>query len=223
MSAQFWVFLALDSWWLNFMTDFFFLRYCYSDLSEIHVHPFDDKSFVKFIIHIDSFPIQSSIQLMFINLIMLCKKVSDIWQYITVRTAAGSMGARAVQIVQNVQNVQNVQIVHPKPNSPSLNFWMIKTAQSNFKLLFFCIVLTLWHKVTPKTNGHQRSTSNYNFVIATADDFKMKKSILISYYCLLLRHDWAWILGEKEIFFFFALQHCCWIVGQPSFFYSVYP
>ena len=97
MSAQFWVFLALDSWWLNFMTDFFFLRYCYSDLSEIHVHPFDDKSFVKFIIHIDSFPIQSSIQLMFINLIMLCKKVSDIWQYITVRTAAGSMGARAVQ------------------------------------------------------------------------------------------------------------------------------
>merc|ERR1719391_1281709 len=37
---------------------------------------------------------------MFINLIMLCKKVSDIWQYITVRTAAGSMGARAVQIVQ---------------------------------------------------------------------------------------------------------------------------
>jgi len=39
---------------------FLFSRYCYPDLSEIHVHPFDDKSLVKFIIHIDSFSIQSS-------------------------------------------------------------------------------------------------------------------------------------------------------------------
>jgi len=82
----------------QFYGRFSFSRYCYPDLSEIHVvHPFDDKSFVKFIIHTDSF---FSIQSSRINVYQfdyaLCKKVSDIWQfYITVTTAAGV--ARAVQ------------------------------------------------------------------------------------------------------------------------------
>ena len=46
--------------------------------------PSDDKSFVKFIHHIIfSNPIIENSRFLIINLIMLCKKVSDIWQFLS--------------------------------------------------------------------------------------------------------------------------------------------
>ena len=130
---KFWLNFEFSSSWLaivKFYGRFLFSRYCYPNLNEIHVHPFNNKSFGKFIIHTDSFSIQSS-ELMFINLIMLCKKVSDIWQYISDNCSSFSLNGRGLSKPQIFNDNQT----------------------SLFALLWHCDI-----KWLQKANGHQRST-----------------------------------------------------------------
>jgi len=80
-------FLALDSLllWSIFLWPIFILEVWLPGFKwDTAGPPSDDKSFVKFIHHIIfSNPIIENSRFLIINLIMLCKKVSDIWQFLS--------------------------------------------------------------------------------------------------------------------------------------------
>lgn len=122
---------------------------------------------------------------------MLCKKVSDIWQFLSGNCSSISFQGRGLSKADFPGKEEN-QIIS-------------------------CIVQTLWpahlvKKWPSRGNRHERFTQNYNFAIFYWW-LKNQNWILISFYCLLLRHYWAWILGgqkKRKMFFFFAFGRTIW-------------